>query len=564
MLDDFPDSVRSLGDPGVTGDVVANLVMKGRRAISTIKHCSGWNTAEYAILHDVYNESATNYSVVFSTKFREEAKGYGYTVRKTSDKLTLYCRRGKKSLRQVAQYPLSNDKHNMYIDLKIVLDMMNTLQASDVSRIQAYWPYGFDQLFSYYDSTGKKMQGADELLPEFIWDALCGRRHERTVQISSELSKELGHLHAVLGGDENMKERIKPNDALALLTSSRIQRLKYTDRGVRSKRFMSVTPWSATTFNKFYTDESYDVVIHPGSGPIDRLSSTAFLKSKRVFCIDPVFDEGFGRVDGIRSTWEDWVESEPDLSVFSGRVLICSDACAIIRTTKETRPSDRFTGLDEVGTNIIADRILTDSQRMFPNADIILKVALQDPKDLPDDLRAARVHLHSKVRLHNAEIIVRVAKDGGGITMDALMHRIAYIVYRANLARERMDTHNVFPGGDLSSVLDVYRPKVRQMCGFIHSTTQPPRGGVRHVGVTKGVSIEIDVEGSKLCKYGGHDDVVTCISMNEVEDLTFAQAARLMIRRKPWVGKYVILRELAGMALSLGYEPDTDVGTIMF
>lgn len=221
-----------------------------------------------------------------------------------------------------------------------------------------------------------------------------------------------------------------------------------------------------------------------------------------------------------------------------------------------------MTGLDEVKTNIIAARILADVQREAPHADIILKMALQSPKNLPEPLRGVRVHLHSKVRLHNSEIVVRIDKEGQSI--DDLMSRVAYVVHRSNQCRERMDMYNVFPGQNLSEYLQSYRPPVLQLCGSVHSNTTPPQGGSRRLVVPKRTSIEIDLEGTKLKAHGGHVDQVVSIGFTEVSDLTFTQAVRHILRRRPWLGEHVVKKELAGMALSLGHDPEEDVKNVCF
>lgn len=328
MASEFPDSVRVLGSLQFTGDVVGGLIIKGKRVIRTVNDTAEWDTAEKAILHDLYNDNCADFSVSFSTKFREMALGYQYHVQKSATHIRVYCHRraSEKDLssrRKVGECPLNNDRHNMQVDLMIVLDMMKTLQAGDVRKAITLWPYGFGEVFPNYDANGEKMPDSPEDLPRFIWDALCGKVKERQVHLSEELAKELAHLHAVLRGSENQRARVDEDLAVSFLQSKRIQRLKYVDRGVRSKKFMSVTPWAATTFNKFYVEEQYDLVIHPGSGCIDRLSNTAFVNTARVFCIDPRFDDGFGKITGVGETWESWMESNPVSLALCARGLKC-------------------------------------------------------------------------------------------------------------------------------------------------------------------------------------------------------------------------------------------------
>lgn len=354
--------------------------------------------------------------------------GVSYSVANTDAYLVL--------VDQTIKNAISKDDPDVALKLHLAMlqavmsggDGKKDLTVQDAQHIIQHFPHRNREVLLYYDEEGNKRPHAPNHLPETGYLALCGHRVEEV-----SLVKKLAWLHFCVLMYKDTKLRTTVSHAMTTLEVARQSRLALRDSGVRSKKYMTPrvgldnTMWKFSPREKIdgeYVMVNYDFVVHPGSGPVDRLSRYAFGNSL-VICIDPIASDG----DYVMS-FEDY--KEMDVPLPPGRGLMCSDIAVHYNGRG---------GLAPKGTNEAAASCIKFA--LDNNLDYIVKVAMDVDENLPAIFFQPIYSLYRKVRLHNLEFIVA----RGDKTLSEIFHWGAPIVKHANDYREYMNETREFPDG---------------------------------------------------------------------------------------------------------------------
>lgn len=280
------------------------------------------------------------------------------------------------------------------------------------------WPYHTAHLSVHYDTTGNRKLLAPPWLPCTFVEALVdGRKPGGCLELGSALVRLWRNLKQGPSAD--------PREAINILDIYRRARLSLRDGGRRSKYYMTLGSKYSNTYMKFY-NELVGRCYHPGSGKLGCLSRLASVNASESTFVDPASNVPL-ECRGYQ------------LEEIAEHDFVVSDVCAYDEA-----------GLEPEATNAMAFRIIQYCAEQ--GKPFIVKVGLSER--IPSFLRDRPIFsLHSKVRLHNAEIVVA----NGSETLEAIMGRVAHVVIESNKIRGLIDTGGRVPSlKPYEEALDIY------------------------------------------------------------------------------------------------------------
>jgi len=503
---------------------------------------------EKASLSDLYVKS--DYEVTFQSisRFQRVADKFGYRYKWKNEFVTVTW---NDEDTVICKHKVNDYDCQRKCDLSVILDARERIVSSDFLQFMSNWPYAGHEHLLHYGVDGVRLKDSPQTLPYYAWEFVRTGKERDYKKLSPSMADELAHLFRVSFKGEDFNSIVLEEDALKYLRSERIRRLDMRDRGAFSKTYMSVVPGKANNFNKFYAPFVTGTVHHFGSGTVDKLSRYSFPNSDKVICIDPVAngpgDLRLFHVDYDYDTVRegDWIVSDAD----KYDVLV------------EHFGKPYCTGLNVYGTNEINNFIYAKS--LEKKCPVILKLGIQPENDIPYPLNEGRFVVHSKIRLHNAEVVVR--SDPNGFLLCELFKRFAYVCRKANELRVRMDTEHIYPTMEYRTDLLDLRPTVLELADEVMINVEWDEPGV--------ISIPKDTEKNKLpgsvldkllCEFKGFGTFK--LADGELAGRDFVGAYRYLVNRKKisFKDSGEIINVLCEYARNTGISSTVKLGDIYF
>lgn len=398
---------------------------------------------EKASLSDLYVKG--DYEVTYEaiSRFQKLASKYGYRYNWKGEHV---CVTWGVAQELVSQQNINDFDCQRKSDLAVMLHARDKVSC-EFRHFMRNWPYKGHEHIAHYGSDGVRLKGSPETLPYYAWEFVRTGKERDYKKLSPNMAVDLVHLFRVAFSGHEPDYDITEKDALLYLRTERIKRLRMKDRGAYSKTYMSVVPGKANNFNKFYAPQVTGVVHHYGSGSIEKLSRYSFPNANKVIGIDPLANGPHDHC-GLHSTYDGVKEGE----------WIVSDA-SLYEVLVSHYDKPYVTGLDCNSTNDINNDIYKIA--LEKKCPVILKLGIQPENEIPYPLNEGLFVVHSKIRLHNAEVIVREDKEGEPLMK--IFRRMAYVCKRANELRVRMDAEHIYPCPEFKEEIMDLRPTVMEM-----------------------------------------------------------------------------------------------------
>jgi len=467
---------------------------------------------EKAKLADLFarNDQEVAYELV--DKFQKLAGKYGYSYNWGNSNVKVFWEKSDDEKIHLCSHDTNDYDYQRKCNLAVMMHAQRNSSVCDFPAFVRAWPYSGREHLAHYGMDGIRLKGSPLTLPYYAWEFVRNGREANFVRMSPKMSEDLVHLFRVAFANNPFKE-VDVADAMEYLRTARINRLNVRDRGAYSKTLMSLVPGRSNNFNKFYDPNVTGVVHHYGSGTVDKLSRYAFPNAQKIICIDPAADGPndhklrHDQYNGVNDG--DWIISDvafhEEIVKHYGRVYL--------------------TGLDVGTTNMVANEIYKISLKH--SSPLIMVVGIQPENEIMFPMCEGRFVIHSKIRLHNAEVVVK--KDENGSLLKDIFKRMAYVSRKANEMRVVMDVENIYPSSDYKEkVLDL-RPTVFQVVDEIMVNLPWDKPGILRRPVQKDL-ISDRVLTQVLRDVVGHSTFT--IPAGSLEGFNFISAYRYLVDKQ--------------------------------